>query len=209
MQHAILFDLDGTLIDTERLAIASGLAAFAAAGHPVEAAFLHGLIGRDTPTSERQIRAALPAVDLDVVNRLWRQGFRAMLDADLPLKPGARDLLARLAGRRLALVTSSGRSEAALKLERAGLAEHFGHVVTLDDVTAAKPAPEPYLLAAYRLGVAPAHCVVFEDSETGAQSAHAAGCVVVQVPDILPATGRFAHHIAPDLLSGARAMGLI
>ncbi len=81
-------------------------------------------------------------------------------------------------------------------------------MITLDDVARPKPAPEPYLLAAERLGLPPARCLVFEDSETGAEAAHRAGCVVVQVPDVVPSEGRWAHHLAADLVAGARAAGL-
>jgi beta-phosphoglucomutase-like phosphatase (HAD superfamily) len=81
--------------------------------------------------------------------------------------------------------------------------------VTVDDVTQPKPHPEPYLLAAQLLGVAPARCLVFEDSEAGSEAAHRAGMVVVQVPDVVPSDGKWAHHLALDLMSGARAAGLI
>ena len=72
-----------------------------------------------------------------------------------------------------------------------------------------KPHPEPYLLAASLLNVDPARCLVFEDSEAGAQAAHRAGMVVVQVPDVVPSDGKWAHHLAGDLLEGARLAGLI
>jgi beta-phosphoglucomutase-like phosphatase (HAD superfamily) len=81
--------------------------------------------------------------------------------------------------------------------------------VTVDDVLAPKPAPDPYLLAASLLGVDPARCVAFEDSETGARSAHAAGMTVVQIPDIVPTDGAYAHLVAPDLISAALKLGLI
>ena len=209
MYDALLFDLDGTLIDTESLALASGMAAFAAAGFPVAEAFLHGLIGKDQPTAGRIIRATLPALDLAVLNAHWRAGFNQRLDLGLPLKPGAIDLLGLTANLPCALVTSSARSEAIHKLAIAGLSEAFSQLITLDDVTHPKPDPYPYLLAAERLGVAPHRCLVFEDSETGAEAAHRAGCRVVQVPDLVPATGRWAHHVAADLMSGARLAGLI
>ena len=72
MYDAILFDLDGTLIDTESIALVTGMAAFAAHGHEVDEAFMHGLVGKDEPTAAQIIRAALPGVDLEAVNLHWR-----------------------------------------------------------------------------------------------------------------------------------------
>ncbi len=209
MFDAILFDLDGTLIDTESLALAAGIAAFAGLGHPVTEAFLHSLVGVDLPTGARLIRESYPAVDQDLLHPVWQRGFLAAMERDgLAMKPGALDLLsARL--RPMALVTSSGRIEAHRKLALVGIADHFDVVITLDDVSAPKPAPAPYLLAAERLGVDPARCLVFEDSETGAEAAHRAGCFVVQVPDVVPSKGRWAHHLADDLIAGARLAGLV
>ena len=208
MYDALFFDLDGTLIDTESIAAATGIAAFAAHGLQVAEAFMHGLIGKDEPTASAIIRAAFPQADLDGIGRHWSAGFQAGVERGLPLKPGAADLLAAPDLPRV-LVTSTGREGAHRKLAIAGIAHAFAHVVTLHDVSAPKPAPEPYLLAARLLGVNPARCLVFEDSETGAEAAHRAGCVVVQVPDLAPSEGRWAHHLAPDLVTGARMAGLV
>jgi len=208
MYDALLFDLDGTLVDTESIALETGLAAYAAHGHEVSRAFLETLVGTDDTTAERLIRAAIPGIDLQAVNQSHAAAFARQVDLGLPLKPGVAELLTAT-GLAAAVVTSSRRASAHRKLAIAGIAGHFAHVVTLDDVAAPKPAPDPYLLAASLFGVAPARCLVFEDSEPGAEAAHRAGCVVVQVPDMVPSTGRFAHHLAPDILTGARMAGLI
>ncbi len=207
MFDAVLFDLDGTLIDSEAVAIRTGLATFHRMGHPVDPEFFHAIIGKDNPTASRMIAAAFPHVNVDALNAAWTDGFQAAMATDIPLKPMVHETLAAISLPR-AIVTSSRRDEARSKLVRAALNGYFSRVIVLEDVAAAKPAPDPYLLAARLLGVDPARCLVFEDSETGAESAHRAGCVVVQVPDIVPSTGRWAHHVAADLWSGATAAGL-
>ena len=209
MYDALLFDLDGTLIDTESLAVASGLAAFAAVGHPVDLAFMHRLVGIDGPTSAQIILSRHPTLEMSRLDTLWRSGFEEAMRGGLSLKPGVTELLSHALHLPRVLVTSSRRTDAHAKLGKVGLGSSFAHVVTVDDVTNAKPHPDPYLLAASLLGVAPARCLVFEDSEAGSEAAHRAGCVVVQVPDVVPSQGRWAHHLAADLMSGARLAGLI
>lgn len=208
MYDALLFDLDGTLIDTESISIETGLAAFKAHGHVVGRDFLESLVGTDDPTADGMIRSAFPGIDLAAVNRTQKAAFLERIEGGLVLKPGASELLAAM---RLpsAIVTSSRRDSARRKLAAAGISDIFSHVVTLDDVTAPKPAPDAYLVAAALLGLDPGRCLVFEDSEIGAEAAHRAGCVVVQVPDVVPSQGRWAHHLAPDLLTGAQMAGLL
>jgi HAD superfamily hydrolase (TIGR01509 family) len=205
---AVIFDLDGTLIDTESLALATGMAAFESVGNPVDETFMHSLVGVDNPTANARIMARYPALDFELLHKFWREGFDRGVDTNLQLKPGVADLLPALILPK-AVATSSDRASALYKIGRAGLATHFPHVVSRDDVASPKPAPDPFLRAAELLGVDPARCLAFEDSEIGSQSAMAAGMYVIQVPDFVPATGRFAHHVAPDLLSGARHAGLI
>lgn len=208
MYDAILFDLDGTLVDTESLSITAGITALAEHGHAVGRDFFEGLIGRDDKTCDAAFVRAFPDIDLGAVNARYRAIYHVEVARGVPLKPGVATLLPALR-QPAAIVTSSGRSSAANKLSIAGIAAHFAEIITRDDVSKAKPDPEPYLLAARLLGVSPARCLVFEDSEAGAEAAHRAGCRVVQVPDLQPSLGRWAHHLAPDLLTGARLAGLL
>lgn len=209
---AVVFDLDGTLIDTENLCNAAGVEACRDLGLAVDLGFFETLAGIHDDERVRLISAHVGVqLDRGAFFAAWDHHCALHFAQGIPLKPGAADLLARLTGMGLplGLATSSRRGPAHDKLARAGLRHWFQSVVTFDDVTAAKPAPEPYLLAAERLNAAPARCIAFEDSETGARSAHAAGMTVVQVPDIHAATGRHAHHVAASLIDGAHAAGLL
>jgi HAD superfamily hydrolase (TIGR01509 family) len=208
---AVVFDLDGTLIDTESLCNLAGVEACANLGYPVSQAFFESLAGIDDRTRARLIEEHVGStVELGAFLTEWDRLCSARFALGIPLKPGAVALLEGLeaAGMPVALATSSRRGPAEEKVAATGLARHFRTLVTFDDVAAPKPAPDPYLLAAERLGVLPAACLAFEDSETGARAAHAAGMTVVQVPDLHPTKGAHAHHVAASLLEGAALAGL-
>lgn len=209
---AVIFDLDGTLIDTEALCNETGVAACRNLGFPVSMDFFEGLAGIHDVERARLIGIEVgQTIELGPFYAEWDRLCTIRFQEGIPLKPGAHDLIERIAalGIPMAVATSSRRGPAHEKISLAGLAKWFATVVTFDDVTAAKPAPDPYLLAVERLGSIPARSIAFEDSETGARSAFAAGLTVVQIPDIHATEGRHAHHVAPSLIEGAIAAGLI
>ena len=203
--EAVIFDMDGLLIDTEAVYLEAYQAAAALMEVQLPLAFCHSLIGRPSPDCDRLIQEFLgPAFELDVFNDHADGHAARALEANVPVKPGAVELLAFLAerGLPLAVATSSSRRTAERHLGQAGLLGHFHALATRDDVVRGKPHPDLYLEAARRLGVAPERCLAFEDSNHGLTAAHAAGAIAVMVPDIVPPTDEVRAKCAavlPDL----------
>ncbi len=185
---AVLWDMDGTLVDTEPYWIATEFALAEEYGGTWSHEDALRLVGNDLLESGRYIRdrMPLPLSAEEVVERLL-DGVVAAVQREVPWRPGARELLAALGdeGVPCALVTMSYERFTAPIL--ATLPEgSFQAVVTGDQVSRGKPDPEPYLRAAELLGVDPADCVAIEDSNTGCRSAEAAGCTVLAVPHHVP-----------------------
>jgi HAD superfamily hydrolase (TIGR01509 family) len=162
--EGVMFDMDGLLIDSEPLWLEAETAVMAR-------------LGADWTR---------PASPGQVAEWLMTRVTELIRDRGVPLRPGARELLAEVAAAGLphALVTSSERGFMDAVLARTGL--RFDVRVCADDVSMTKPDPEPYLLAAKLLGADPARCVALEDSPNGVASAQAAGCRVIAVPSLIP-----------------------
>jgi HAD superfamily hydrolase (TIGR01509 family) len=184
---AVLWDLDGTLVDTEPYWVAAEYDLVAEHGGTWSDADAHALIGNDLLVSGEYIRrhgrVDLPAAE--IVERLVDRVEKALRER-VPWRPGARELLAELLAANVpcALVTMSYARIVAAVLAALPPGA-FAAVVTGDQVRHGKPHPEPYLRAAELLGMEPDACVAIEDSRTGVASAEAAGVPVIAVPDLV------------------------
>lgn len=181
---AVLWDLDGTLLDTEHYWQAAEWRLAESHGGEWSSEHALHLVGSDLMDSARYIKSQM-GIELtpEAITKELITDVLAQLSNEVTWRPGALEQLLALrhAGVRQGLVTMSYRSlvEPVLAKLPAGL---FEVVVTGDEVARGKPHPDPYLQAADALGVAPTSCLVVEDSETGTRSAAAAGCTVVVVP---------------------------
>jgi HAD superfamily hydrolase (TIGR01509 family) len=186
--EAVLFDMDGLLIDSEPLWLEAETAVMARLGADWTPADQAQLLGGSLVRTVRYLlgKATRPASPGQVADWLMSQVTELIRDRGVALRPGARELLAEVAAAGLphALVTSSERGFMDAVLVRTGL--RFDALVCADDVNMTKPDPEPYLLAAKLLGADPARCVALEDSPNGVASAQAAGCRVIAVPSLVP-----------------------
>ena len=185
---AVLFDMDGLLVDTEPLWLETETAVMARLGAPWTPQDQQALLGGSMQrTVSYLLGKATRPVPPETVARWMLDGMldRAA-DGRVVVRPGARELVAEVAAAGLpyALVTSSERRFAEAVLAATGMT--FPVTVCGEDVTATKPDPEPYLLAAKLLDADPARCVVLEDSPDGVASAAAAGCRVLAIPSLLP-----------------------
>lgn len=188
---AVVFDMDGTLLDTELVFREIVWDVSRSLGFTMTDEVHLGMVGASHEASNRLLVEAygvsFPYAQFDAECRRIMKG--RMAEA-VPVKAGVPELLGELRQRRIPMaVATSSRSPHALgHLGTAGLLGMFETIVTRDDVVNPKPNPEPYLLAASRLGLPPGDCLAIEDSLMGVRAASASGMQTVMVPDLVPPT---------------------
>lgn len=210
LADAVLWDLDGTVIDSEPYWIGAEHEIVALHGGQWSDELAHALVGSDLIVSAQFIKDNSPVAwePERIVDELLTRVI-AHVRRHVPWRPGALELLTALHahGVPMALVTMSWRRLTDAVLAAPEVDGLFAAVVTGDEVARGKPHPDPYLAAADRLGVDPERCVAIEDSPTGVRSAVAAGVPTVAVPHVVavPATPGVAHLTS---LEGLTPQGL-
>ncbi len=191
--HAVLFDLDGTLVDSERQ-YSEALARALRAGQAVEItqADRDYCVGRSWVAIHERLAGLYPVMTWtrdELIAETAQASRDLFAEKGVAELPGARAAVSRFADRPRGLVTGSSRAEAGHMLTLLGLADAFAVRLCAEDVPRSKPAPDGYRMACERLGLAPARVLVIEDSASGVAAGRAAGCVVVAVR-----AGTFAGH---------------
>jgi HAD superfamily hydrolase (TIGR01509 family) len=212
--QAVVFDFDGTILDSESTVYGVARELFAEHGAELPLEVWAECVGRAagyfdpiTYLEERTGRT----LDRDALNRLRRERFTERIHTVGAL-PGVEDALrsAHAEGLRLGVASSGSREWVEGQLARLELRRFFNCVLTADDVEHAKPAPDLYLRAVECLGVAPSDAVAIEDSPNGALAAHRAGLYCVVVPNPVTAALAFGdHHLRLDSLHGVELRELL
>lgn len=186
--RAVVLDMDGLMLDTERIAVECWLESASVSGWEIPRETLLAMIGLDHRASRQKLLdAGGRRFPLEEVSKRGRVRYLERLRGEgVGLKPGIVELLDWLDAREVpkAVATSTMYELAQEKLELAGLRGRFGTIVCGDQVPKTKPAPDVYLAAARQLGFDPRACIALEDSDVGLRAAHEAGLACIVVPDM-------------------------
>jgi HAD superfamily hydrolase (TIGR01509 family) len=193
--RAVVFDMDGLLLDTESVFRDAIIAVAAECGHEMPLSLFHQMIGAPNAGSVALLLDHYGSdFDVDGLFAAAWDRFHEVVDLENLLKAGVVELLDHLDELHLpkAIATSSPRTSVDLHLGPSGIVERFDAIIARGDYARGKPAPDPFLAAAAALGVAAQDCLALEDSHNGVRAAHAAGMMTVMVPDLLEPTEEMA-----------------
>jgi HAD superfamily hydrolase (TIGR01509 family) len=189
--RAVVFDMDGLLVDTETLCLDAMMQEARHMGLELPREVFNRMIGTNWALSQKVLVEHFgEAFPIDAFHEGWVARFHAVAEVEVALKAGVVELLDLLDAARLprAVATSSPHGEVERNLGQHELLHRFHAVVARGDYPRSKPHPDPFLKAAEVLGVPAAQCLALEDSHNGVRAAHAAGMMTIMVPDLLEPT---------------------
>jgi HAD superfamily hydrolase (TIGR01509 family) len=205
--HAIIFDMDGLLLDSEKIALSTFVASCRECNFEPDVKIYRRCLGTNfARTQEILLEGYGKEFPLEAIVGIWRKKYKEdQLSKPIPVKTGALSLLQYLEqkGIKKAVVTSTFQEGARIKLTNAKMVQFFDFILGGDQISNSKPDPEIYSKACQMLNEKPEVCLALEDSDNGVLSASKAGLTVIQVPDMLePAPGikELGHKIVKSLV---------
>lgn len=205
MFKGVIFDMDGTIVDSEALYFELASEILQSHGYTLSHDVFIATSGVSREEGARIYGEAFPALDGDaVMDALDANYARALLDRRLKLKPGFLPLMALLKNRKIPMVLASSNIASAVEnsLRAVDLTDAFDHIIHAGHVQRVKPYPDLFLKAAECMGLKPEECLVLEDSEPGILAAAAAGTPAILIPDIYPVSQQMkdlSYRMLPSL----------
>lgn len=205
MRDAVIFDMDGLLLDTERIAFETFKATCRAFDIFCDESVYNRCVGTTSKIAHQILIDGIPSFPIDEFLPHWQSIYHIeAIEKPVLVKPGVKDFLTWLSNSNIpcAVATSTHHALAQQKLLNADLLQYFSYLVTGDQVTNSKPHPEIYLKAAEKLKTSPEKCMALEDSDNGVRSANAANILVFQIPDRIPPSAEvltLGHQVFPSI----------
>lgn len=216
MIKAVIFDMDGLMFDTERLALPATAQAALECGWPMTPEDVLAVVGYNFRSAEDYYRGVYgESFDYAPVRRRALELMDEWIERDgIPVKDGLMPLLDFLDGNGIVYTVATGSDESTARgyFDSAGIAHRFGAIMSGEKVERGKPDPQIYLRAAELLGVHPSQCVVLEDSIYGIESAYRAGMTPIMIPDLIEPTEnakKMAYRVVGDLFEAENVIDML